>query len=102
MRKGFSVTYDIVTPESAADGDVADSGYLLEDCSLRDAIREMDHCLVQPSVWPFDPSYPWLSFYEVDGETDVRTGETTSKAFHLPDNLTTSTRARIARLLGVK
>ena len=34
----YSVTYDIVTPESAENGDVAEAGYVAEDVSLRDAI----------------------------------------------------------------
>ena len=29
-RKGFAVTYEIVTPESAEDGDIADNGYLVD------------------------------------------------------------------------
>jgi hypothetical protein len=33
----FNVTYEIVTPESAENGDCADQGFELRDCTLREA-----------------------------------------------------------------
>ena len=30
MKRGFAVTYEVITPESAADSDAADRGYLVD------------------------------------------------------------------------
>jgi len=35
----FSVTYEIVTPESAEYGDAEDRGWVVEDATLRDALE---------------------------------------------------------------
>lgn len=41
MTTLFNVTYDIVTEESAAEGDVAESGFVSEDSTLRDAMHDV-------------------------------------------------------------
>ncbi len=98
----FSVTYETITPESAEIGDCEDRGYIAEDVTLREAIGELNGAAVEPSCYPFDADYPYTWFSTVDGDTDYRTGAVEYRSLHLPKNLTPSTRARIARLLGVR
>jgi hypothetical protein len=37
----FAVTYEIVTPESAAEGEADERGFICEGVSLRDAIKRV-------------------------------------------------------------
>ena len=66
MRTQFSVTYETITPESAADGESADDGYVCEDVSLREAIGELHGASVEPSCYPFDANYPYTWFTTID------------------------------------
>lgn len=97
----FTVTYDIVTSESAEDGDVAEAGFVCpggwrfgadEDAdvavTLRDALRLVG-CVEDSGTW----------FTETDGREDYRTGAVERRALHPPRNITPSSYARIARLL---
>jgi hypothetical protein len=97
--KGFSVCYEIVTPESAEDGEAAATGFFLEDVSLRDALAAVR--ALTPSSDPFDAEDARLWYTEIDPDRNWRTGEEETRSLHLPRNLTSSTRRRIARLLGV-
>ena len=111
MRGKFSVTYDIVTHESAEHGATADSGFiepgerrrscdglwgeaagkLKDECAmrLRDAINLLSYLESDGNG----------RYYEVDGRQNYQTGEHESRALHAPDNATPSTLARIERLL---
>lgn len=77
-----SKTYDIVTPESAQDGDVAESGFEFENepMSLREVIEEVDG--IGADVGGSDG----FSFYGVDAQEDYRTGESTTYAVHVKAN----------------
>jgi hypothetical protein len=109
----FHVTYDIITPESAEHADAAERGFIdtrgrhvdLPDgvcgepagaimgacgLSLRQAIEEIS------CVHDGGDGY---SYYEADPRCNYRTGHEESRAFHLPDNTTTASVARVARLL---
>jgi hypothetical protein len=97
----FAVTYEIVTPESAEQGDVEERGYVVCGVPLRDALRVMDaipngimatECDECPVVAP-----RWVTHI---GTADYRTGNAESRSLHMPDILTPATRRRIARLLG--
>lgn len=94
---GFSVTYEIVTHESAEDGD---SGFIVENVSLREALEHVDHSAMEPCMAPFDPSDPHVWFNTVDPDIDMQSGEYEYRSLHLPVNLTPSTRLRIARLIA--
>jgi len=100
----FSVTYATVTEDSARDGDYADSGYLAQDVSLREAIAaigyvgHLGYCEADSSRISLEEPPRWFSFPDEEG--NYRTGERTDKALHLPEGLTPSSRMRIARLLG--
>lgn len=99
--RGFSVTYEIITQESAKYGDAEECGYICENVSLREAIGELNGAAVEPSLYPFDPDYAHCRYTTIDGDTDYRTGAVEHRSLHLPVNLTPSTRKRIARLLGI-
>lgn len=103
----FDVTAEIVTPESAADGDAADRYYVTKGATLRDAVAfvratrtnaveaaEVAECNEWPMVAP-----RWITIHN---GLEYLTGATESRSLHLPDSLTPSTRRRIARLLGVR
>ena len=98
----FRVTYDIVTPESAESGDVAESGFILPgawrqsatepgpvEMRLRDAVRLCS---------PQEDSGRWFS--EVDGRTDYRTGAVELRHLNPPHNITPASYARLRRVLG--
>lgn len=99
MNKGFQVTYETITPESAADGDVYDRGFLAEDVGLREAIETWGGIglYVEANCLPID-GYRWLTAFNADD--CPYTGAETSHSLHLPEELTEATRRRIARLVG--
>jgi hypothetical protein len=96
-RPLFVVTFDVVTPESAEQGDVAAAGFIRCDghvallrapMRLRDALRH---------VSPQCDSGRWWS--EVDPRRDYGTGAEDLRALHPPRGITPSSYARISRLL---
>ena len=96
--KGFCVTFESFTPESVEHSDASERGYVAQDVTLRDALalcEGSDH--VEADCYPVTREYPprWFTFYPSDPDpyADVH-------SLHLPDTLTTSTRLRIARLVG--
>lgn len=99
----FSITYEIITQESAENGDCEESGFHAENITLREAYDILrwtgGHCEASDST--IGPG-SWLSFY---CEMDPMTGETTNYGLHMPRNTTNATRRRIAKLFrcyGVK
>lgn len=105
----FSVTYERWNEADIEAGDTDDRGFVIEDCSLRDAVqlgleaREpswLGHC--EPS--DSRPGHAhWLSFHKWnDGTREYyETGVVEDRALHIPDSVTTASRKRIARLFGV-
>lgn len=53
MRVLLTITYEVVTEESAAVGDAADRGFDVQDepSTVRDVVRELARC-TELSVWP--------------------------------------------------
>lgn len=106
MRKGFAVTYEVITEESARDGDVADSGFLAEDATLSDALHEWDGigCHVEADCYPVGDGWVprWFTAYEVNAGTRdcFETGDVENRSLHLPDDITPDSALRIARLVG--
>lgn len=97
----FNVTFDIVTEESAAEGDVAESGFVSKDSGLRDAMHDVFaiganvtaiECDSSPALAPC-----WITVY---GGMNMYSGEYESRSLHLPESLTPSSRRRVARLMG--
>ena len=106
MGNSFSITYETVTEESAEQGEAASSGFYLDRVQtfgeawsiLRNLGAIGCHC--EADSYPLSTSCPprWFTFYEVGH--NYTTGEVTSYALHIPDNVTPSSRMRIARALG--
>ena len=103
----FNVTYDIVTPESAENGDTDESGFIGKGMTLRDAIKAV-HATRTSAVdgvesiecdsWPAT-SPRWVT---VTNGTEYETGACESHSLHMPRTLTDATRQRIARLVGAR
>lgn len=102
----FEITYETVTPESAEEGEAADSGFIIDGegsrVTLKDcywALRNAGAigCYVEADSYPVSEPR-WITFYKV--EENYATGSETSWSLHFPRNLTRSTRLRIARLFG--
>lgn len=109
----WHVTYEIVTPESAADGEAAEHGYFLYggwhhpidqimamepkereeemDCLGMD-LRTALHC-----VGSLEDCGRW--FAEIDSDIDWRTGEGERRSLHPPKNITPASYERVRRLL---
>jgi hypothetical protein len=102
MCKGFSITYETVTPESAEHGEAEDAGFYLQELTFSEAwsyLRNLGAigCHCEADSYPIrNPS--WFTFYQVD--ENYATGEVTSYALHVPSQVTESSRMRIARALG--
>ena len=103
----FNVTYEIVTEASAAEGDVDERGFISEGVRLRDAIADVQatrtnqvdgvECVECSDSNPDDAR--WVTVYN---GMEYVTGAHESRSLHLPDNLTSATRRRIARLVGAR
>jgi hypothetical protein len=98
----FDITYEVITEESAEDGDSAESGFTMQDVTLRDAwefLRWEGYCEASDSN---TSAARWLTFY---GEQDHATGDMTNYSLHFPAKLSQYSRIRIARLFrcyGIK
>ena len=101
---GFNVTYDIVTEESAADGDFAESGFIGENMNLRDAVRalfETRTCEVGGAESIEADSFPLANArcVTVCNGMEYVTGDYESRSIHFPESMTGASRRRLARLL---
>jgi hypothetical protein len=94
----FHVTYDVVTEESAADGDTAESGFVspggwrhddAADLGLHDVIRIVGRSSCEDGG---------RAFYTVDPDVNYMTGEDTTYAVHPPSGITPSSYARLKRI----
>lgn len=119
VRNGFSVTYSIVTEESAKHGDYAESGFLDSMgqsvaaiigkstpgvyMGLRQALKlfndERDWTHVEADSYPICAANPPGWFTDL-GEIAFASGETRAVSLHLPELITGSSAIRIARLVN--
>lgn len=96
-RYKISVTYDLITPKSAAHGDAEESGFECEPArgNLRDAISALEehayHCE------NFDPRGLSQSLYATDGIPDYSDGSETRYAVHFDIADRRWSKRRIAR-----
>jgi hypothetical protein len=108
---GFSVTYERWTYEDAEHGDTADRGFVIENVSLRDAMRqglEYQHPgwsgACEADCYPVTRNNPprRLTFYRWNECTreNLETGISESRSLHFPAHITPSSAVRIARLFG--
>jgi len=99
----FLVTYDFVTGESAEDGDIAESGYILESCSLADAVtavKSTDSTTIDGYTVHANESNGRIQWVVVHNGMDWITGESETRYLHIPATVTAASSRRIARLLG--
>jgi len=102
----FDVTYEIWSEESLEVGDTDKRGYGGTGMTLRDAIACVHETRTSavggsdcfPSC--FDPRLVcWIT---VSNGAEFKTGDCESRSLHIPDSVTPSSRARIARLFGLR
>ena len=85
MPVSYSETFEIITPESAADGDVAERGFNVEsdEATFSELVDMLEGTQPSCSPLPAEPSkYIWFTAY---GEADFRTGEVENRSFHAAD-----------------
>lgn len=77
----ISRTFEIVTPESAEDGESADSGFLAESESVtfRELVSLMESHPVPSNSHPEGSQWEWLSSYP---ETNYRDCSETTESLH--------------------
>lgn len=102
----FNVTYDILTPESAENGEAEESGFIVQDATLRealDAVRDTrtSACGGIEAIEP-NSSHGHFSWITVYNGMEYETGAQESRSIHIPDSVTMASRKRIAKLLGCK
>lgn len=96
----FRVTYEVVTPESAEHGDAESRGYVQPGEWRTDDAGDAGMTLREAKrlAHPQEDCGRW--WCEVDGRTDYRTGAVETRSIHPPANITASSYARVARVLG--
>ncbi len=100
----YSVTYEIVTQESAEHGDAAERGYISEDVSFREAIEDVRatrtaQCDGRHAIEPNASHGPCRWIAVVNG-MEFLTGANETRSIHFPDTVTQSSARRIARLIA--
>ena len=100
----FDVTYEIVTQESAEQGDAEERGFISQNISLRDAIADVcatRTCHVAGVIAIEASSFPSNDFrwVTVDNDMEYLTGAYESRSLHIPEHVTPSSRGRILRLV---
>jgi hypothetical protein len=104
----FNVTYDIITQESAEQGDSAESGFICHGARLQNALLAVHdtrtsrvggvECIIECDSSPCtDPR--WITVYNT---MEYETGAYESRSLHIPNNVTAASARRIARLVGAR
>lgn len=76
----ISKTYEIISEESAENGDVEESGFEWEnqECSISEIVDTIRN--LEPSQWPIThPESVWFTEY---GDADYETGDIENSSFH--------------------
>ena len=104
----FSVTYEIVTQESAEHGDHDEIGFIVQEESFREAFASVQEtrtnrvggiASMEADNGTADEDSRWLT---IGNAMEYETGAYESRSFHFPESLSGASRVRIARLLGFK
>jgi hypothetical protein len=103
----FHVTYEIVTPESAEQGDVDERGFEIENATLREAIEVVHATRTNrvDGVNSIDASCSRIEdaeWFTITNGMEFETGAYESRSIHMPSSVTGASRRRIAKLLGVR
>jgi hypothetical protein len=100
----FSVTYERYLPhpddEEVCEAD--ERGFVLEDVSLREAVKAVGYVCLEADEWPVHAPR-WFTNHEYGNGTReyFEQGISETRSLHVPDGVTAASRRRIARLLGV-
>lgn len=105
MSHRFSVSFEIVTPESAEYGDAEERGWIMERGSLREAVEALfgtRTSLVGGIVYceASDSDARGARWFRVGNAMEFETGATEERALHFPGNVTPASRARLCALLS--
>jgi hypothetical protein len=98
----MSKTYQVVTPESAEQGDYEDQGFEYESISF-DSLWAIAYEIRNAGATEKSSSGPATShdwYSTVDGEKDYRTGSETTYSFH-PKDLTDQETKELDRLINL-
>lgn len=105
MRKDWDVTYEIITPESAEEGDAEESGFIREKCTLREAVATVfetrtSHCDTVMAIETDSSPFAGARWVTVYNGKEYLTGAYENRSLHIPARVTQASRVRLARLLG--
>jgi hypothetical protein len=102
----FNVTFEIITEESAENGEAEENGFIDEGLTLREALdcvtaTDSCHC-EQSGIEASDSRISEARWFTVYNGADYLSGIYENRSLHIPDCVTASSRQRIARLLGIR
>jgi hypothetical protein len=102
----WDVTYEIVTPESAEQGDADERGHIARHVHLRDAIQlvtetRTSNCGGVEAIEANCSDIAQARWITIINGMEFMTGAQESRSIHFPAALTRSSRRRIARLFGI-
>jgi hypothetical protein len=100
----FTVTYEIVTPESAEVGDAAERGFISQEQTLRNALADVfqtrtAHCEGVTEIEASCSDVAQSRWATVYNGMEYLTGAHESRSLHFPDNITGASKGRILRLM---
>ena len=95
--KAFNVTFEMVTEESAQDGEAAESGFISENVSLSCAVANVKSTFTSTcGGGSADYGDSWIT---VNNGMDYITGEYESRSLHRPAKCTNASWGRICRIV---
>lgn len=100
MSRAFSVTYQIVTIESAEHGETADAGFISCDVSLREAVADVFETRTSLCDGVECVDAGGFNCITVYNGMEFETGARESRTLHFPENTTEASKRRISRLMG--
>lgn len=95
----FNVTYDIVTEESAENGETSEDGFIYEAVGLRIAIDGLFETRTSHvgGINFIESGDNWIT---VGNGMEHVTGAYESRSLHFPDNMTPASINRVVRLIN--
>lgn len=103
----FDVSFEIVTPESAAHGEAEERGMIASGLTLRDALNDWqdtrtNQCDCVQSIAADCSDHAQARSVTIINGMEFKTGATESRTLHFPKAITGASRGRLARLLGAE
>lgn len=105
MKSRFNVSYEIVTPESAEEGDAAERGVICKGATLRDALADVfatRTSRVDGGDGAQDNNAGCGESFTVYNGMEYETGAHESRTFHAPSTITRASWSRIKSIVGVR